>query len=323
MSVCEELDRYRPMDAGHLRTTAAVLAGAVCTAVPVEPWQVHKLRSDEVYLTRWQRTGPDAFRIRARRPQEHPLYRVGSDFDPLLLCETVRQTFPLLCHAAYEVPPGHQLIWDHLRYEVDDAAYAGIDRGPELELGVRCFDLSYRGRRPATLSLRVDISWGAVRVATAEARFAVQSRAVYQRVRGAHADAEAAMAQAVPVPGPAPCAGTGRRRAGDVVLGAPGADGGRRLRVDPGHPIYFDHPVDHVPGVLLLEACHQAAGGTVRSLDCTFHRFVELDAPCTIATAPLGSGPRRAGQAAGGRRITAVQDGQVRFTADLVGAFAD
>lgn len=333
MPVRKEIDRSRSGDAGDpgitgAGTAGAGAAGAADGTASVEPWQVHKLRSDEVYLTRWRRTAPDAFHIRARRPLLHPFYRGTPDLDPLLLCETVRQTFPLLCHAAYGVPLGHQLIWERLRYDIDAAAYAGVDRGPELELDVRCFDLSYRGKYPAALSLWALVTWGGLPVATADTRFTVQSRAVYQRLRGAYADTEAALAKALPAP--APCAGTGRRRASDVLLTSP-ADGGRRLRVDPSHPIYFDHPVDHVPGMLLLEAAHQAVGGAVSTLDCTFHRYVELDAPCTIVTTPLDAGPdadpdgdtdaRPAGTGSGAprrTRITAVQDGRRRFTADLV-----
>ncbi|MGX1133514.1 hypothetical protein RKD49_005704 [Streptomyces glaucescens] len=307
----DELDRGRPGDAGHPGGP-----GTDGGAVPVEPWQVHKLHADEVYLTHWRGTGPDAFHIRARRPDRHPLYRVGAELDPLLLCETVRQVFPLLCHAAYEVPLGHQLIWERFRYELHDTAFAGADRGPGLDLEVRCFDLSYRGKRPAALSLRADVGWGGVRVATAETRFTVQSRAVYQRLRGAHADAEAAMASALPAPAPAPYTRTGRNRAADVVLAGPAGDG-HLLRVDPSHRVYFDHPVDHVPGMLLLEAAHQAVGGAVRSLDCTFRRYVEFDAPCTVVTAPLDPGPD--GEPARTRtRVTAVQEGEARFTADVV-----
>ncbi|MFL4908746.1 ScbA/BarX family gamma-butyrolactone biosynthesis protein [Streptomyces sp. MMS24-I2-30] len=279
---------------------------------PVVPWQVHKDHAEEVYLTDWRPAGRDRFRIRARRPDDHAFYRLGADLDPLLLCETVRQTFPLLCHTAYGVPLGHQLIWERFGYRMADAALAGVDRGRDLTLDVRCFDIDHRGTRPAALSLHARVCWGGEPVATAETRFTVQSPAVYRRLRGGSADAGSAMARAVPVPAPDPRTRSGRNRARDLVLAARGADG-RQLRVDTAHPLYFDHPVDHVPGMVLLEAAHQAVGGTdVTALDCIFHRYVELDRPCTITTVPPGEedGERRT-------RIAAVQDGEVRFTATV------
>jgi hypothetical protein len=300
MSACNGID--------HRRTTS----GGATDLTPVAPWHVHKRHAEEVYLTHWRRTGHDAFHIRARRPGAHAFYRVGRAFDPLLLCETVRQTFPLLCHAAYDVPRGHQLIWEHFGYRVDDAAYADVDRGPDVTMDVHCFDISYRGTRPAALSLRAEVRWGDVPVATAETRFTVRSAAVYQRLRGAYAETGAAMARAVPVPAPDPYALAGRARPQDLVLAPPGDDG-RQLRVDTTHPVYFDHPVDHVPGMILLEAVHQAVGGAdVSALDCAFHRYVELDAPCTIIAAST-EGNREEQRT----RITAAQGDTIRFSADV------
>ncbi|MEU0082468.1 AfsA-related hotdog domain-containing protein, partial [Micromonospora tulbaghiae] len=56
------------------------------------------------------------------------------------------------------------------------------------------------------------------------------------------------------------------------------------------HPILFDHPLDHVPGMLLLEAARQSTTATLGHttlplhIDSTFTRYVELDTPCTIHT---------------------------------------
>ncbi|MFI8438377.1 ScbA/BarX family gamma-butyrolactone biosynthesis protein [Streptomyces sp. NPDC079020] len=300
---------------------------------------VHKSNAAEVYLAEWTRTGPDAFRIAANWPSTHTFYRAGPAFDPLLLCETIRQTFPLLSHAAYEVPLGHQLIWEHFAYQIDSAAY-GADPGHQVELQVECFDLVYRGNRPAALSLRMVITRGGVRVATAQTRFTTHTAGVYRRLRGDRADASAVMARSVPVPIPAAAEDVRRSRADDVVIGAGGsggrggsggfggfgvqggADGGRRLRVPVPHPIYFDHPVDHVPGILLLEAAHQLtydhvrgsdAGAEIAALDCVFTRYVELDESCALNSGPLG--PDAAGRAR--LRVEAVQAGQVAFAATV------
>jgi 3-hydroxymyristoyl/3-hydroxydecanoyl-(acyl carrier protein) dehydratase len=58
------------------------------------------------------------------------------------------------------------------------------------------------------------------------------------------------------------------------------------LVVDPTHPYFFDHPCDHVPGMLLLEGCAQLAlaafagtGGIespgISAYEVSFTQFVE------------------------------------------------
>ncbi|MEU3873265.1 MULTISPECIES: ScbA/BarX family gamma-butyrolactone biosynthesis protein [Streptomyces] len=283
----------------------------------VEPIHTHKQRAAEVYLTHWEQTGEDRFRIDARRPLAHAFYRVGAQGDPLLICETVRQALPMLCHAAYDVPLGHQLIWDTLRYTIEDSAHAGAGRGPHAELHIECFDLAYRGARPAALSLRAVYYWDGVRVATVETRFALLSPGAYGRLRGARADAGAAMASAVPPGRPVPCATTGRSRPQDVVLSA--LDENQwLLRTDTSHPVLFDHPVDHVPGIVLLEAAHQAVGGAqVTRLDCEFQQYVELDAPCTITATPLRTVTDTDGPGEHQVRVTAVQHDRLCFSASV------
>ncbi|MFV0130031.1 ScbA/BarX family gamma-butyrolactone biosynthesis protein [Streptomyces sp. HMX112] len=311
------------------------------------PRLVHKSDPGEVYLTRWYRTGPDAFRITARWPESHAFYRVEPcgrpllSCDPLLLCETVRQTFPLLCHAAYDVPFGHQLIWDRFAYRIEASATTRQPLDPDVTLHVECHDLAQRGSRLSALSMRLLVTRGGRRVATAETRFAVQAQTVYHRLRGERSDAARAMAGAPSAPDPIAHRLTRRLRPEDVVLSPPGqgtpdretsgretsgqgtpATGGTAwlLRVDTSHPVLFDHAVDHVPGMLLIEAAHQAAhaAGTgghteIRGVTCSFFRYVELDSPCLISATP----PVPAGDGLHGVRVAATQDGQVRFSATV------
>ncbi|WP_260845011.1 AfsA-related hotdog domain-containing protein [Streptomyces sp. SLBN-31] len=49
----------------------------------------------------------------------------------------------------------------------------------------------------------------------------------------------------------------------DVVLSPLGQPHRWQLRVDTRHPVLFDHIVDHVPGMLLIEAARQAATATL------------------------------------------------------------
>ncbi|MGW1865289.1 hypothetical protein ACWCPS_06990 [Streptomyces mauvecolor] len=99
---------------------------------------VHKTDSGEVYLKKWHRTGPDAFRISTRRPERHAFHRTERPGDPRLFRETVRQ--PLSDHAVGHVP-GVPLL-ETARRPARDRAGAGPANtlGPECEL-YRYFEL--------------------------------------------------------------------------------------------------------------------------------------------------------------------------------------
>ncbi|MPZ85458.1 MAG: hypothetical protein GEV28_35755 [Actinophytocola sp.] len=85
-------------------------------------------------------------------------------------------------------------------------------------------------------------------------------------------------------------AAIGRTDPRNVVLSPAGDD--HELIVDRTHPVFFDHPQDHAPGLLLVEAFQQAAFAALyrpdaappalESLDLTFDRFVELDVPVRV-----------------------------------------
>ncbi len=65
------------------------------------------------------------------------------------------------------------------------------------------------------------------------------------------------------------------------------------LIVDQDHPFFFDHPLDHVPGLLLLEGASQLGHAICNShtyihrLTATFDRFALLNAPVEL-TATIG-----------------------------------
>lgn len=99
-------------------------------------------------------------------------------------------------------------------------------------------------------------------------------------------------------------AAVGRSRAADVLLTRPAAGPAGRwlLRVDQQHPVFFDHPSDHVPGMVLLEALRQAghatlapvAAGPDRPIALTgcqiaFRAFCELTSPVVIEAAHTGA----------------------------------
>ncbi|GAA2605009.1 MULTISPECIES: ScbA/BarX family gamma-butyrolactone biosynthesis protein [Streptomyces] len=260
---------------------------------PVTGAQVHKSDPAERLLTEWHRNGEDAYVIRARWPQDHGFYAPRHDLlDPLLLAESVRQCVPLLSHAAYGVPFGHRQSWSHFGYTLDLGALATDAMStPDLELHVACRDVVRRSERLASLNMEVVVMRDGVRVGTARTRFANHAPALYKRLRGSYADVGEATAHALPLPPPVAPSLVARDAFADVVLSPTNSARRTLLRVDLGHPVLFDHPVDHAPGMLLLEAARQSAHAAVHpvpvcavAMDVVFARYTELDAPCWIHT---------------------------------------
>jgi 3-hydroxymyristoyl/3-hydroxydecanoyl-(acyl carrier protein) dehydratase len=75
------------------------------------------------------------------------------------------------------------------------------------------------------------------------------------------------------------------------------------LVVDPDDPVFFDHELDHFPGMLILESArqtahvawarqHGVAPQSVVTVSCSarFLGFCELDAPVTCSAVPSGNG---------------------------------
>ncbi|MFB6888085.1 AfsA-related hotdog domain-containing protein [Kitasatospora sp. NPDC056327] len=301
---------------------SAVPGSADGTPLTVPKQYVHKRAAEEVLLTGWEQVAEDSYRIAACWPRDHRAYGVRDGYhDPMLLVETIRQTFPLLSHVAFGVPVGHHLIWDHFGYALipgglwagsrdtvprqrgsagsPRAPRAGADRD-EVRIDAVCQDVVRRGNRVAALTLAYVVSRDGEPIATAQTRFTVQTPAIYRRLRADKGDAAQMMSRAVPPPAAIPAARAGRAVPREVALSA--TDRARRwqLRVDTHHPVHFDHPVDHVPGSLLLDAARQAAQALDHrtplmavAMECDFGRYVELDEPCLVEVTQLPRDPAR------------------------------
>ncbi|MGC4985940.1 ScbA/BarX family gamma-butyrolactone biosynthesis protein [Streptomyces sp. DT193] len=289
----------------------------------------------DVLITDWQRTGADTFFLGAQWPRGHAFYTpiAGAWYDPLLAAESLRQASLLVGQTYYGIPRGHQWVVGELDIEVVPAALLLGGRPAEIRLEVA------RSPDPDT-----DTGAGCTTVMTMEAELLrdddaflgagrisldVLSPAAYAGLRGDRLGPPTGLP---PLPEALPPPVVGRLDVRDVVLGVPAARSGRgghtwQLRVDPSHPALFDHPVDHVPAMLLLEAARQAAQAVcapyrvlpieVRS---AFHRPVELDLACHIAATPL---PQQDAAEDTAIRVTASQDGTLVFDSLVVAALCD
>ncbi|MGP4085312.1 ScbA/BarX family gamma-butyrolactone biosynthesis protein [Streptomyces sp. KR55] len=259
---------------------------------------VHRAAVAETFLTDWSRKGTDRFSVSAQWPRAHGLH-VSSDrsaYEPLLVVETIRQAGTLIAHTEYDVPLGYHFVLQ--QFEVDTfpeyLTVGPIPAEPLVELDF--FDVRYRGGRPAGARYTAEVLVDGARVASARVAFTCVGDSVYRRLRGGRTPDTVS---APPVPPGLPADAVGRALAADVVLAPTGRDDRWQLRIDTAHPVFFDHPLDHAPGMLLLEAARQAAwaraakAGSPASFHAVFHRYAELDEPVWIeAVEERGTGIR-------------------------------
>jgi hypothetical protein len=252
---------------------------------------VHRSSVAEVLLTDVRPGRGGGFRAAAAWPRSHPTFPAdGTDLhSPLLVVETLRQLGIYLPLRWLGVPPTARMLIDDLHFALRP------DREPRAGLGcteVACaVEVRDARRRPdgSLAGVRLDVAFlaggGPFARAGGGARFLPRER--YEAVRGARLGAR----QPEPRPEVRPEPGLlGVGRHSDVVVAH--RDGALTVDpADPGHPFYFDHASDHVPGMLLLEAARQgaaaASGGALRrpvSGRMAAARFTEYDPPALVET---------------------------------------
>ncbi|MFI7386519.1 ScbA/BarX family gamma-butyrolactone biosynthesis protein [Streptomyces sp. NPDC049813] len=266
------------------------------TTVPKE--FVHRVSVAEVFLTGWARQEDDRFLVTGQWPRVHSFFTpVDGRHDPLLAAETLRQAGMLVAHAEFGIPLGHRfLMWD-LALSVDPAQLTVGAAPATIEIEVSCRDV--KRRRDVVTGFRCDvvIRRDGRTAATGSSSFTSMTPSVYGRLRGERERDP----RILPLTAPTAPQTVGRTSPMDVVLSPVGRPDVWQLRVDTRHPVLFEHPVDHVPGMALLEAARQAAsahlGRSCQLLAITseFENYAELDAPCLIGIEPA-PGPATPGQ---------------------------
>jgi hypothetical protein len=200
-----------------------------------------------------------------------------------------------------------------LAFETTPDALRVSSTPTDLELQVTCHDIVRRGDRLSGMRYEVKFLRDGVLAGSGQAKYTCTSPSVYRRLR-----ADRVLGPLPQLDSECPVA-VGRTDVRDVVL-TPFDGGSRKLRVDLSHPALFDHPLDHVPGMLLLEAARQAALAASFpesvlpvALDIQFLRYTELDQPCVVTTARGQTGDD-------GRtpiKVTAMQEGEAVFTSTV------
>ena len=274
---------------------------------------VHRAAVAETFPTDVTQVGDDRFAVAAQLPRTHSLYNDGPAryHDLLLLSEVVRQAGTLVTHRFYDVPMGTIFPLRRAQIAISDLdALATTDVPAELVVELTMSNLERLSGALTSTTMRARLSIDGQPVGTASGSGHFLPRSSYQTLRRRREPAGGPAA--MPAVRPARPRRVGRGDTRNVVVAELRRDpdgGGRSCEVivDTGHPSFFDHPQDHLPGTLLLEAYRQTAllaaadactwapeNLLVTACDAVFARYAELDRPARC-TAIVGSPvlPRR------------------------------
>ncbi|MER5861972.1 ScbA/BarX family gamma-butyrolactone biosynthesis protein [Kitasatospora sp. NPDC002040] len=274
---------------------------------------VHRASVSEVMLTGWRQTGADRFLLGAQWPRTHSFYRpIAGCYDPLMLAETIRQSAMLISHAGYGVPTDYPFLLWSLSYRADPAAMAVGQTPANLTISATCQDVRFRRGIMAGMQYETVIHRGATRLGVGSLRMDCMAPDTYARLRAPY------LAQRLL--DTVPPQGEYQDVKADSVLAPTGEQYTWRLQADRRHPVLFDHPVDHVPGMVIVEAMRQAANSVVGvtgvapfELETNFVRYAELHQPVFVKAFPGPAG--RNGEMS--IRIAVEQDGASVATGQL------
>ncbi|MFC7490487.1 MULTISPECIES: ScbA/BarX family gamma-butyrolactone biosynthesis protein [unclassified Knoellia] len=240
---------------------------------------VHRWSVAEVFVTDLHHDGPAAVTAAAQWPRHHPYFDAGDDrYCLLVAAETFRQVVLAALHATGLAESADQFVMKRMGFEWVGEAPAVGDRPLDLQVSLCMTPAGRAGRH----DLRVTIADGERDLLRGTGVVIVLAPPVYAHLRQGRTEPGVRVDSLASIP----CEAISRTRPQDVVLVGP-PSGPWDLRVDTTHPTLFDHPCDHVPGMLLFEAARQAAiltTGTraVVSMAADFGAFMEVDAPTRV-----------------------------------------
>ncbi|MEU2742184.1 ScbA/BarX family gamma-butyrolactone biosynthesis protein, partial [Streptomyces sp. NPDC007095] len=269
------------------------------TTVPRE--YVHRSTLAEVFLTGCEQTGDTHYTLTAQWPRAHTFFTTpdGTHHHPLQAAETIRQTGLYLAHAELGIPLGHHFLMRNLHLTTHPQHLTIGPTPTDLTLTATYTPHHPHTKRPTDFTMHITITRNGHPTATGTGRFTCLTPTTYQRLRHphtTHTTTASAATHQPPNPQPTPTpTHYGRTLPHDIVLTPTPHPHTWQLTPNPHHPILFDHTTDHIPGMVLLEAAHQAATAHTHptptthpthptTLHATFHRYTEHHTPTYITS---------------------------------------
>jgi hypothetical protein len=273
---------------------------------------VHKRRLENVLLTDIRSCGDDRFICAGHLPIAHRFFNEPGRSprrDILFYTELGRQASLAVSHEFLGVSADDVFIFEQSEAAVANSAWTpSSSAAPEAALvEIRIQEITRRRNNAVNRVVAEHImTIGGEEVFRGTGAWTVQPAALFQRLRRMSAPRTAPAVPSNVAPFPAPVHVDGSRASAEhVVITTPefAANAGgfvATLIVNEAHPYFFDHPCDHVPGMLLLEACAQLALAAARATQAgpaplgiasyavNFAQFVECGIPTTLSACVNG-----------------------------------
>jgi hypothetical protein len=257
---------------------------------------VHRNSISEVLLTDLIRLGDTEMLIAAQWPRSHRVYRPDrlGRHDPMLLLESIRQTGLAVSHSAFGVGFDQQSLMRDVGFILDPRTEPrALLSATNLAITVHCRDVIMRSGRLRGMTIDLSFAADGLPFATGYGTVRWVSGPSYAALRargGTRLDwDQLRWSETIP-----PRAASSIRAADDALLSSESESSTRRRVVVPlDHPVYFDHPLDHAPGMLLIDAAWQAAveqrGDGARLVGCALDcpTFTELGVDTDIVLRPV------------------------------------
>lgn len=273
---------------------------------------VHRWAVSEVYLTQVA-AEPGGYTAAAQLPAANTYFgdlAAPTGVDTVLLMECARQAATCIAHEHLGVPYGSMFLVADWTFDVPGELLAG-DAVPHLhgpayrpDTGRLTMHVTVAAQqrsgvtRGARFDVRLTLDGVPAGTMTVSARYTPREEAeLVRRYHRRTAPTWSTDLPARPAGTPVPARVVGRTRTDNVVLFDAGitTDTVRaRLGTVPAHRGFYDHPQDHYPAMILVEAAGQAAtlltGERIAGYRAVFTRFAEFDTPVLITAARVAPG---------------------------------
>jgi hypothetical protein len=207
--------------------------------------------------------------------------------------ETLRQLTVLIAHTQLGVPLDRRFLMTNMSVSMTRDAGPDPSRPAEVTIVASISEVRTGGQGITALLATAVFLTNGNKIAEGTARARIVAPEAYNRIRSGrritngHRNVSPVSPDRV-----------GHVSAWNVVLGERDAAGCWPLHADVSHPILFDHPLDHIPGVLLIEGVRQALRMAVPdpaldlgTFEATFISIAELDDEATVVLESLTYGP--------------------------------